>query len=118
LGFFKKYRAEKEAAEKAQADAQLHAALLDLVPIAEGGAAPAMGSSLVLHPGERLVYTISNGGLFEPRREPGHWSGQSAGFSVPVVDGVRFRIGKSGGTYVQGALLHWQVGLGGMRLLA
>jgi Protein of unknown function (DUF2510) len=103
LGIFKKYREEQEAAQKAKADAELQAAILDLIPIAEGASAPTTGSSLVLHPGERLVSTIVNGGLFEPRREPGHWSGQSAGFSVPVVDGIRFRIGKSGGTYVQGA---------------
>ena len=60
------------------------------------------GWPLVLKPGERLVYPITDGGLFEPRHERGHWSGRSAGFSVPVTDGIRFRIGKSAGTYVQG----------------
>jgi hypothetical protein len=56
----------------------------------------------MLKPGERLVYGITGAGLFEPRREPGHWSGRSGGFSVPVGDGIRLRIGKSAGTYVQG----------------
>jgi hypothetical protein len=101
-GFFKKYRAEKEAAEKAHTRAELHAAITGLIPIVEGGSRES-DSSLVLHRGERLVYGITNGGLFEPRRGPGHWSGRSGGFSVPVTDGIRFRIGKSAGTYVQGA---------------
>jgi hypothetical protein len=103
LSFLRKYRAEKEAAERAQAEADLRAAITDLIPIAEGGQGRTQDSSLVLHPGEQLVYGITNGGLFEPRREPGHWSGRSAGLSVPVMDGIRFRIGKSAGTYIQGA---------------
>jgi hypothetical protein len=59
---------------------------------------------LVLRRGERLFSTLTGGGLFEPRREPGHWSGRSAGVSVPVgIGGLRVRVGKSAGTYVQGA---------------
>jgi hypothetical protein len=103
MGFLKKYREEQAAAHKAQAEAALHAAIVSLIPIAEGGTDQTQSSSLVLHPGERLVYTIINGGLFEPRRGQGHWSGRSAGVSVPVIDGVRFRVGKSAGTYIQGA---------------
>ena len=75
---------------------------MDLIGIAEGETRDPEGGSLVLKSGEQLVYVMSGGGLFEPRRERGHWSGRSAGFSVPVADGIRFRVGKSAGTYVQG----------------
>ncbi len=100
--FGRKRRAANEAAAKAKANADLRAAIADLIGVAEGGTAERAGWPLVLKPGERLVYPITDGGLFEPRHERGHWSGRSAGFSVPVTDGIRFRIGKSAGTYVQG----------------
>lgn len=100
--FGRKRRLEREAKAKDQAVADLRAAVVDLIGIAEGGASNPPGWSLVLKPGERLVYAMTSVGLFEPRREPGHWSGGSAGFSVPVTDGIRFRVGKSAGTYVQG----------------
>jgi Protein of unknown function (DUF2510) len=101
--FGRKRRAEKEAAAKAQAGSELRSSIIDLIRIADGGTAEVTGWPLMLKAGERLVNALSPGGLFEPRREAGHWSGRSAGFSVPVADGVRFRIGKSAGTYVQGA---------------
>ncbi len=100
--FGRKRRAQKEAAAKAKAGADLKTAIVDLIGIAEGETRDPEGGSLVLKSGEQLVYVMSGGGLFEPRRERGHWSGRSAGFSVPVADGIRFRVGKSAGTYVQG----------------
>ena len=100
--FGRKRRAQKEAADKAKADADLKTAIEDLIAIAEGETSDPEGGPLVLKSGEGLVYVMSGGGLFEPRRERGHWSGRSAGFSVPVTDGIRFRVGKSAGTYVQG----------------
>ena len=100
--FGSKRRAEKGAAAQARAQAELRSAISDLIDIAGGGSAQAEDWPLILNPGERLVYGITDAGLFEPRREPGHWSGRSAGFSVPVGDGIRMRIGKSAGTYVQG----------------
>ena len=103
--FGRKRQAQREAEAKAQAVADLRAAVVDLLVVAEGGTKDPpepTGWSLVLKPGERLVYPMTGVGLFEPRRGPGHWSGRSAGFSVPVTDGIRFRIGKSAGTYVQG----------------
>ena len=100
--FGRKRRAQKEAAAKTEANAELRTALVDLIGVAEGEARDPQDWPLVLKPGERLVYIMSGGGLFEPRREGGHWTGRSAGFSVPVTDGIRFRVGKSAGTYVQG----------------
>jgi hypothetical protein len=100
--FGSKRRAEKKAAAQARAQAELRTAISDLIDIAGGGSAQIENWPLMLKPGERLVYGITGAGLFEPRREPGHWSGRSAGFSVPVGEGIRMRIGKSAGTYVQG----------------
>ena len=102
FGLGKKHRAEKEAADKASAQAELRSNMVDLIDIADGATGEATDWSLVLKPGERLVYGIRGGGLFEPRPLPGHWDGRSAGVSVPVVDGIRLRLGKSAGTFVQG----------------
>jgi hypothetical protein len=100
--FGSKHRAERRAAAQERAQAELRSALADLIAIAEGGSARTENWPLMLKPGERLVYGMTGAGLFEPRREPGHWQGRSAGFSVPVGDGIRMRIGKSAGTYVEG----------------
>jgi hypothetical protein len=101
--FGSKRRAEKKAATEAAARTQLRDAVVKMIALAEGKEEPDPDWPLVLKHGERLVSEISGAGLFEPRREPGHWSGQSAGVSVPVGDtGMRVRIGKSAGTYVQG----------------
>ncbi len=106
--FGSKHRAEKKAEEAAAKHAQAKAVLRDtvikLIAQAEGQDASDPDSSLVLKPGERLVSAVQGGGLFEPRREAGHWSGRSAGVSVPVGHtGLRVRVGKSAGTFVQGA---------------
>jgi hypothetical protein len=106
--FGSKHRAEKKAVEaaatKAEAQRVLRAAIVKLIAQAEGQEEKDPDWPLVLKPGERLVATVQSGGLFEPRRGPGHWSGRSAGVSVPVPDTrLRVRIGKSAGTYVQGA---------------
>jgi Protein of unknown function (DUF2510) len=102
-----KHRAEKQeqvrAAEDARNRAQLREAIEKLIPIAEGEEGTSPDSTLVLKPGERLVSMLSGVGIFEPRREPGHWAGRSTGVSVPVGhSGVRVRLGQSAGTYVQG----------------
>ncbi len=106
--FGSKHRAEKKAAEaaakQALAQAVLRDTLVKLIAQAEGQEASDPDWPLVLTPGERLVSTVQGGGLFEPRRGPGHYSGRSAGVSVPVPDTrLRVRVGKSAGTFVQGA---------------
>lgn len=102
--FGSKHRAEKEAAAAAARTAELRQALVRLLAIAQGEDNESPDGPLVLKRGERMVATIDGAGLFEPRREPGHWSGRSAGVSIPVLDtGLRVRVGKSAGTFVQGA---------------
>jgi hypothetical protein len=106
--FGSKHRAEKRAAEdeakEARARADLRQTLVNLIAVAEGKSSDDPDWPLMLQSGERLVSAITGCGLFEPRREPGHWSGRSAGVSVPVGDtGLRVRLGQSRGTYIQGA---------------
>ncbi len=106
--FGSKGRAEKKAIEKAakedQDREQLRQAVVNLIALAEGQDSTDPDWPLVLRSGERLVSTVQGCGLFEPRRGPGHWSGRSAGVSIPVPETrLRVRVGKSAGTFVQGA---------------
>jgi hypothetical protein len=101
--FWSKRRAEKKAQQRAHTQAELRDALAELLDLVAGGPGVEDASPLILRHGERLVYHLAGGGLFEPRRGAGHWSGGSAGFSIPVADGIRFRVGKTRGHYVQGA---------------
>jgi len=59
---------------------------------------------IILKTGERMLATISGATLVEPRRGPGHWDGRSQGVSVhvPGTRSMRYRIGASHGTFVQG----------------
>jgi hypothetical protein len=105
--FGSKHRAEKRAAEvaasRASHQAELRDDIIKLIALASGEDSTDSDWPLMLRSGERLASQISGAGLFEPRREPGHWSGRSAGVSVPVPDTrLRVRVGKSAGTYVQG----------------
>jgi hypothetical protein len=102
--FGAKHRAEQKAAAEEARTAELRQALVNLIALAQGDKRTEPDGPLVLRSGERLVWTLEGAGLFEPRRQPGHWSGRSAGVSVPVPDTrLRVRVGKSAGTYVQGA---------------
>jgi hypothetical protein len=58
---------------------------------------------LLLRPGERIVYAMRGAALLEPRRGPGHWTGGSAGVSIPTgIEGIRLRFGKTRGTFQAG----------------
>src|SRR6516225_4092982 len=63
-------------------------------------------SDLILKQGESIFGTIAKAGLIEERRGPGHYTGGSAGVSIPIgsVGGrsVRYRVGATRGHYVQG----------------
>jgi hypothetical protein len=84
-------------------EARLRDTVVALIALAEGQEHSEAAWTLVLKPGERIARQIPGTGLFEPRRQPGHWSGRSAGVSVPVPDTrIRVRVGKSAGTFVQG----------------
>src|SRR5262245_3058969 len=54
---------------------------------------------------EQALFVLRNSSLVEPRRAPGQWAGGSSGWSVriPGTKSMRYRVGATGGTYVQGA---------------
>jgi Protein of unknown function (DUF2510) len=96
-------KAAEEAAARARTQAELRDAVVKLISLAEGQEKFDPEWPLVLKHGERVFSEVTGAGLFEPRREPGHWAARSAGVSVPVGDtGLRVRLGRSAGTYVQG----------------
>jgi hypothetical protein len=101
--FGRKHREQKAAAAKEHDRIELLDAVNNLIDLAEGKES-SDADWLVLKPRERVVSEVQGCGLFEPRRGPGHWEGRSAGISVPVPDTrLRVRVGKSAGTYIQGA---------------
>jgi hypothetical protein len=53
---------------------------------------------------ERVYLCVEGAALIEPRRDAGHWEGRSQGVSVrvPGTKSMRYRVGASHGTYVQG----------------
>ncbi len=63
-------------------------------------------TELLLHRGEALVAKVTNVGLVEERKGPGHWQGGSSGVSVPVGSlgghAIRYHVGATRGHYVQG----------------
>jgi hypothetical protein len=54
---------------------------------------------------EQALFVLRNASLVEPRRAPGQWAGGSSGVSVhvPGTKSMRYRVGGTRGTYVQGA---------------
>ncbi len=107
---FEKHRQEKAAKEYAEAVATWEReddTLKGLLSVISKGGGPDGGGPvevpLVLKKAEHSVFVLTGGGLFEPRRGPGHYAGRSSGFSIPLGStGVRYRIGASRGTFVQG----------------
>src|SRR5947207_4554976 len=110
--FGKKHRAAQQAAQAAAAaqHAAAHVALLEQcleqARTFDGvtGTDAEAASLLPLKKNERLVLVGQGAVLVEPRRAAGHWEGRSQGVSVPVpgLRGVRYRVGATHGTYVQG----------------
>jgi hypothetical protein len=106
---FEKHKAEKAAKEYREALAHWqtlrdgYAHLLELAQQFQGEAT----DEVMLKSGEALFYKVTNTSLIEERRAPGHYTGGSTGFSIPVATvgghAVRYHIGATRGTYVQGA---------------
>ncbi len=61
---------------------------------------------IILKSGELLFYKVTNTGLIEERRGPGHYTGRSQGFSFPIATiggrSIRYRTGVSKGEFTQG----------------
>jgi hypothetical protein len=63
-------------------------------------------SDILLGSGEALFCKLSDAALIEERRGAGHYQGRSQGVSIPVASiggrPIRYRVGASKGTFVQG----------------
>ena len=100
----RKAAAQYEAARsKWQGERDGQAAALALAQTFAGEAT----TELLLHRGEALFAKVTNVGLVEERKGPGHWQGGSSGVSVPIGTlgghAVRYHVGATRGHYVQGA---------------
>src|SRR5262245_39077791 len=104
-------RAAAEATAAAERDALQREHVLNLYDwtiararsIADGTFVDAE-SPVVLKKGERAIYALSGVGLVDSRRGPGHWQGRSQGVSVrvPGTKSMRYRVGATKGTFMQG----------------
>jgi hypothetical protein len=99
-------RHHEHVQEKAHAQWAIHvAAAQEMAQTAHAwmGEAITADDGIIARPGESAYLVLKGAALIEPRRLPGHWSGRSQGFSIPVYGGVRYRVGASKGTFQQGA---------------
>ena len=106
---FEKHKAKKAAEQYREALAQwqtLRDGYSNLLEVAQQFQGEAT-DEIMVKPGEALFYKVTNTSLIEERRGPGHYQGGSTGFSIPVATigghALRYHIGASRGTYVQGA---------------
>jgi hypothetical protein len=60
-------------------------------------------STTVLKRGERVFYSLPTASLVEVQRAPGQYAGGYSGFSFRLTRSVRYNVGGSRGTYLQGA---------------
>lgn len=62
---------------------------------------------IMLKSGETLFFKVSSASLIGQKRGPGHYQGGSSGVSIPIGhighSAIRYRVGASRGTYMQGA---------------
>jgi hypothetical protein len=124
MGFIADFKA-KRAAKKAQAqfDLQLydwnleHQALttsLDIFTGAAKGDEPE-DNQLVQKAGE-LVLWSGSAVFHEAGRTPSRYVGSSQGFSIPIVAGVRYRVGSTRGTLIPGDEMQMEKEIGLVKL--
>ena len=110
MGFWSDLKA-KRAAKKAQAlfDSQLHdwnqehqvlQHALDIFAGAANGEEPS-DNNLVQKKGELILWT-GTAIFHEAGRTPTRYTGRSQGFSIPIVAGIRYRVGSMAGQIVPG----------------
>ena len=124
MGFIADFKA-KRAAKKAQAlfDLQLndwnleHQALLTSLDIFTGAAKgdEPEDNQLVQKAGE-LVLWSGSAVFHEAGRTPSRYVGSSQGFSIPIVAGVRYRVGSTRGTLIPGEEMQMEKEVGLVKL--
>lgn len=106
-GWWERHRQSHRAAELAKEEAAWDAQVAPVREMARlahdwtGDPVPPE-AGILGKPGERAYLVLDGAALIEPRRLPGHWQGGSQGVSIPIYHGVRYRVGSTKGTYVQG----------------
>ena len=124
MGFFADIKA-KRAAKQAQAQFDLelndwnleHEALttaLEIFNNAAKGDEPA-DNQLVQKAGE-LVLWSGEATFHEAGRTPSRYVGRSSGFSIPIVAGVRYRVGQTAGTLIPGDEMQMEKEKGAVKL--
>ena len=107
VSMFEKHKAKRAAEALSESEAawqQDHDSLAALLDLVEGRDSNDAEAPIVLKRGEHLLLVVHGAGLFESRRGAGHWEGRSQGVSIPLGhSGLRYRVGRSHGHYVQGA---------------
>ena len=95
---------QREHLEEAQRIDQQLSGMIQLARDAAAGTWPTVETSMPLHRGEHALLELDGAGLIEPHRGPGHWQGASQAISVhvPGTKSMRYRIGGTRGTFVQG----------------
>lgn len=83
---------------------ELLALLIDRATAAMKGDFPSVDPSMALKAGEHALVSLPGVTLIEPRRGAGHWEGANQGVSVrvPGTKSMRYRVGATKGTFVQG----------------
>ena len=75
-------------------------------------------SGIVMQPEEGLILSLEPTALIEAHQAPGRWEGRSSGFSFPIVplggSAIRYNIGSTRGTFVQGPLVERPVDAGNL----
>ena len=116
MGFLDKRRARhaqeaarREATQRSAAYAAWYSERQQLAKMTEDAStyrgarrAEAPDVSLQLKRDETVFGLLRGCALIEPRRGPGHYQGGYQGFSFKIAKGVRYHVGGSRGTFVQG----------------
>jgi hypothetical protein len=110
MGWFSDRKAKK-ADQRAKAEFELdHSKWQETLAIYENAEAvykaavqgkDSVDNFLVQKPGEIALWT-ANAAFHEASKSPSRYVGSSSGFSIPIVAGVRYRVGATRGTLIPG----------------
>ena len=113
----RRYQAAEAAFERAESAWNAEAVTLQReLEIASNPTALATSANvtvpIVVHKGEVVLLVAAGATLVEPKRLPGQWIGGYSGMSFRVMKGVRYHVGGTRGTYIQGAEVPQPIALG------
>jgi hypothetical protein len=97
-------RAEEARIAAEEHERALRAWCIDVARRVAAGTVRVADAPIAVRKGENVLHVFMDFGLVEPRRGPGHWQGgsQAVSIRVPGTKSMRYRVGGTRGTYVQG----------------